>query len=124
MKRWMWAAAACLIVAPAADAEYVIIRVILHKGGTAPTNGGGMIGSPPGVPGGLPTIPPGTPGGEPIIPPPFVGAVPPLCRITRMMTYSASAAGATIRHAAAAHIHRFIGFPFARAGRDLGVQIM
>jgi hypothetical protein len=37
----------------------------------------------------------------------------------RMMAYSAFAAGATATHAVTAQIHRFIGFPFARAaGRE------
>ena len=47
MKRWIWAATACLIGASAANAEYVIIRVLLNKG---PSTGGGISGGP-GFPG-------------------------------------------------------------------------
>jgi hypothetical protein len=62
MRRWMWAAAACLFGVSAADAEYVIIRVKLN---TAPANafnggGGGAQGALGGF-GGVP-IGPGAPG--------------------------------------------------------------
>src|SRR5262245_2640104 len=67
MKRWIWAVTACLAVAPAAKAEYTIIRVILNKQAFGTENSGmaGMPGAPgfPGGPGG-PGIPgfPGAPG--------------------------------------------------------------
>ncbi|HJZ92355.1 MAG TPA: hypothetical protein VKE40_15875, partial [Gemmataceae bacterium] len=62
MKRWIWAVAACLIGASAANAEYIILRVILNRGpgGTAQPPGMGEGG--PGVPG-YPGEGPGGPGG-------------------------------------------------------------
>ena len=65
IKHWMWAVAACLIAAPAANAEYMIIRVILNKNalntGTSSTGGPNFPGFP-GVPG-FPGFPGGPPGG-------------------------------------------------------------
>lgn len=66
MKRWISAVVMCLFGASAANAEYVIIRVLLNKGPagghstspSGPGNPGGMIGGPPPGPG-----IPGAPGG-------------------------------------------------------------
>jgi hypothetical protein len=81
-------------------------------------------------PGGPPIIPPGPgggPPGKPGMPGPPGPVVPvvfsaPLFRMTRTIRYSALATGATIKHAAVAHIQcliHFIGFPFrSRSGRE------
>ena len=42
MRKWMWAAAACLIGVPAANAEYAILRYQLNKPPAAAVQG--MIG--------------------------------------------------------------------------------
>jgi len=75
---------------------------------------GGPPANPPGAPGGdgipgMPGIPgkPGKPGAPPVFP---AGVRALLFNTTRMITYSAFAAGARTRHAAAAHIQRFIHF--------------
>ena len=46
MKRWLWAAAACLVGTSAANAEYAIIRVWLNKDKANPN--AGQFGGPPG----------------------------------------------------------------------------
>ncbi len=49
MKRWVSVAVMCLIGAPAANAEYIIIRVLLNK--SAPGTNTGTNPNPPGFPG-------------------------------------------------------------------------
>ena len=68
-----------------------------------------MPSIPPGAPG-IPGLPgyPGPPGYAPLL----VVVFADLLRRTRMMMYSAFAAGAPIRHTTATKTHRFICIPF------------
>jgi Protein of unknown function (DUF1570) len=74
MKRFLWATTALLAVTTAANADYVILRVILNRSGATGQPGApggqqfGNQGGPPGMPGmpggpGGPGGPPGMPGG-------------------------------------------------------------